>query len=271
MNPRFKSGIGRSGECPIHGRAPHGPSHPGDCGPTPALDVGSVAQGSFSARPWWRRARRLGVADFDATLGYPGEGPQLPHATPSPKSEILTLVTANVTSWSTGTDAGVLASESEVLILQEVRLREDSLRAARSEARRAKYHGSWAPARRVGPCGPASGGLATLVSDNKAFRAVAPERPGPHWKDGRWTHTAIGAGGTQVHVINVYGWPQGTPDHSKNQNTLWREMFGHVAGLGDVPWIMAGDWNATPEQVWAPALAPRTSGWLPDVGGRRPT
>ena len=48
-------------------------------------------------------------------------------------------------------------------------------------------------------------------------------------------------------------------------------MFSHVAGLGDVPWVMAGDWNATPDELWVPALAPRSSGWLPDVGGRRPT
>ena len=48
-------------------------------------------------------------------------------------------------------------------------------------------------------------------------------------------------------------------------------MFSHVAGLGDVPWVMAGDWNAAPGQLWVPALAPRTSGWLPDVGGRMPT
>ena len=27
----------------------------------------------------------------------------------------------------------------------------------------------------------------------------------------------------------------------------------------------------TPDELWMPALAPRTSGWLPDVGGRRPT
>ena len=213
----------------------------------------------------------LDVVDFDATLGYPGEGPQLPHSTPTPKSEFLTLVTANVTSWSTGTDAGVLASETEVPILQEVRLTGDSLRAARSEARGAKYHGNRAAAKRVGPCRPASGGLATLVCETRAFRSVAPEKPGPHWKEGRWTHKAIGAGGTQVHVINVYGWPLGTPDLWKCQNTLWKEMFSHVAGLGDVPWVVAGDWNATPDQLWMPALALRTSGWLPDVGGRRPT
>ena len=72
-------------------------------------------------------------------------------------------------------------------------------------------------------------------------------------------------------MINVYGWPQGTPDLWKSQNTLWKEMFVHVAGLGDVPWVMAGDWNATPDQLWMPALAPRTCGWFPDVGGRRPT
>ena len=31
-------------------------------------------------------------------------------------------------------------------------------------------------------------------------------------------------------------------------------IFGHVAGLGDVPWVMAGDWNVTPEELWVPAL-----------------
>ena len=76
------------------------------------------------------------------------------------------------------------------------------------------------------------------------------------------------AGGTQLHVINVYGWPLGTPDLWKNQNALWKEMFCHVAGLGDVPWVMAGDWNATPDQIWVPALAPRAAGWLPDLGAR---
>ena len=60
---------------------------------------------------------------FDATLGYPEEGPQLPHSTPTPKSETLSLTTVNVTSWSTRTHASVLASEAEILILQEIRLR----------------------------------------------------------------------------------------------------------------------------------------------------
>ena len=155
--------------------------HPGPVGPWPC----------------WRLALGLDRMSFDATLGYPGEGPQLPHSTPTPKSETLSLITANVTFWSTDTDAGVLYSEAEVLIFQEVRPRGDSLRAARSEAKRAKYLGTWAAAKRIGPCGPASGGLATLVCETRAFRAIAPERPGPHWREIRWTHIAIGAGGTR--------------------------------------------------------------------------
>ena len=142
---------------------------------------------------------------------------------------------------------------------------------AKAESKRHSYHGQWAPAKRIGPCRPASGDLATLVCESRAFRSVTPERPGPNWSGRRWTHTAIGAGGTQVHVINVYGWPLGTPDLWKNQNALWKEMFNHIAGLGDVPWIMAGDWNATPDQLWVPALAPRAAGCLPDIGGKQPT
>ena len=54
-------------------------------------------------------------------------------------------------------------------------------------------------------------------------------------------------------MINVYGCPQGALDLWKSQNTLWKEMFSHVAGLGDVPWAMAGDWNVTPDQLDARA------------------
>ena len=134
----------------------------------PANPIGSkfnwtqdVAQGAapHRARAWrrWRPAHTQGDRGFDPTLGFPGEGPQKPRAAASPKTETLTLVTANVTSWPTGMNAGVLSSGSEVLILQEDRVREDSLRAARAETRRHKYHGQWAAARRIGPCGPASG------------------------------------------------------------------------------------------------------------------
>ena len=56
------------------------------------------------ARAWcrWRPAHARGGGVFDPTLGFPGEGPQMPSTAVSPKAETLTLVTANVTSWPTG-------------------------------------------------------------------------------------------------------------------------------------------------------------------------
>eukprot|EP00972_Heterocapsa_arctica_P050005 7353534-Heterocapsa_arctica.AAC.1 len=57
-----------------------------------------------------------------------------------------------------------------------------------------------------------SGGLATLVDSNRHIRRIPPAKPGPHWKEGRWQHTGIEAGGTTIHVLNVYGWPLGTTD-----------------------------------------------------------
>ena len=41
------------------------------------------------AHPWhrWKPTHTLRVRGFDATLGFPGEGPQLSRATPSPKTE----------------------------------------------------------------------------------------------------------------------------------------------------------------------------------------
>ena len=166
---------------------PHGTVDPGSVGEAREPRGWGQPPGSPQADrprsdgwPCWRQVAGHAWRDYDDTLGYPGEGQQMPRSTSSAKSEALTLLTANVTSWSTGTGAGILASEAEVLVPQEVKLREDPLRAAKSEAKRAKYHGTWAAAKRIGQCGPASGGLATLVCETRAFRTVAPDSPCPH-------------------------------------------------------------------------------------------
>ena len=191
--------------------------------------------------PCWRLVAGFAWMGYDDTLGYPGEGPQLPRSTPTAKSEALTLVTANVTSWSTGSDAGILASEAEVFILQEVKLREDPFRAARSEAKRAKYHGTWAAAKRIGPCGPASGGLATLVCETTAFRAVAPDSPSPHWREGRWTHTAIGAGGPTSTSSPSTGGPKERLTYGRTKTP-----YGRKYSATSPAWAMSpGSWRRT--------------------------
>ena len=108
--------LGRTRACNVAQNAGHGTWRPA-LGPWSA---GSDVPGPARPRLWWSPAIGSYTKDFDATLGYPGEGPQLPRTTPSLKTETLTLVTANVTSWSTGTDAGVLSLDSEVWLRDEV-------------------------------------------------------------------------------------------------------------------------------------------------------
>eukprot|EP00972_Heterocapsa_arctica_P014337 2109907-Heterocapsa_arctica.AAC.1 len=91
--------------------------------------------------------------------------------------------------------------------------------------------------------GAAPGGLATLIDTNRLLRRIQPPNPGPHWKEGRWQHTGIEAGGTTIHVLNVYGWPLGTTDLPARQKALWLEIFEQVATLGGAPWVIRGDWN----------------------------
>eukprot|EP00972_Heterocapsa_arctica_P077574 11442110-Heterocapsa_arctica.AAC.1 len=104
--------------------------------------------------------------------------------------------------------------------------------------------------------GAASGGLATLIDTNRHLRRITPAVQGPHWKEGRWQHTGVEAGGTTIHFFNVYGWPQGTNDLPSRQKALWLKLFEQVASLGRAPWVIGGDWNIQPDQLWAQALAP---------------
>ena len=130
---RVAEGFGPHGV--VGPRTAWGTAEPRGCGRCPSCP--QAGHPGLAEWPCWRLAFGLARMECDATLGYPGEGPQLPQSTPSAKSEALSLATANVTSWSTGSDAGVPSSEAaEVFILQEVRLRGHSLRAARSEAKK---------------------------------------------------------------------------------------------------------------------------------------
>jgi hypothetical protein len=179
------------------------------------------------------------------------------------------MVCANVKSWATGVEAGLLLKGGSVVMAQETRLRGGAAHAARAEARKNGLQGGWTDAKRIGPFGPAPGGLATLVTSDRPFRIVELEAQGAHWKESSWSHLAVLAGGACIHVINVYGWPQGSHDHHARQHSMWMELFAYLAGLGNAPWVAAGDWNAVPDEPWPMALGPRTAGFLP--GGRKPT
>ena len=205
---------------------------------------------------------------FDPTCGFPGEGPMARTAT---RGEVLKLSTINVTSWAGGVARGALGTRADVLLLQETRLEGPALRGARAEARRGGYWGRWTQASRLSRMGAASGGLSELCHVDRAWRKGGSGLNHPHALEGRWSHTVFLAGGTQVHVFNVYGWPEGSPDRAARQGALWVEIFTEIAALGGAPWVAGGDWNATPDEVWPHVLNPRVGGVLPGPASRRPT
>ena len=185
---------------------------------------------------------------FDRTLGFEGEGP----------GGRITIATINPTSWNAQAH-NLLMTPAHLLLVQETRIaRDDKLRGARAAARREAYWGHWTLARKTAAAG--SGGLATLAGAPRPYRAVKPAEPGPHWLDGRWSHTAVWVDQEVLHVLNVYGWPTGTPDHKARQAQMWAELFGYIAGLGRAPWIAAGDWNTEPHELWANIVVGRTGG-----------
>ena len=113
--------------------------------------------------------------------------------------------------------------------------------------------------------------MASITHIDRPWRKVAPEEALPHFRGGRWSHVVVFAGGTELHVFNVYGWPAGTPDQAARQSALWVEIFAAIAGLGNAPWVAGGDWNAEPHEIWAHVLEPRVGGYLPGPALRQPT
>ncbi len=160
---------------------------------------------------------------------------------------------------------------SEVLLLQETRLEAHGLRTARASAARSSYKGVWAQAVRHSRHGAASGGLATPTHADRPWRRVPAEPGQPHALEGRWSQAVVLAGGTAIHFFNVYGWPEGSPDRAARQAALWGELFPAIAQLGGAPWVVAGDWNAKPEDLWPHVLNPRVGGLLPGPAQRECT
>jgi hypothetical protein len=101
-------------------------------------------------------------ADWDSTLGFPGEGPRPTRL----KATMLTVVTASVTSWQSGVRAipqiAQQAQGTPLTCVQEHRLRQShDIAAARKYLRLAGWASVFAPAR-TGPKGGNSGGTAII-------------------------------------------------------------------------------------------------------------
>jgi len=155
------------------------------------------------------------------------------------------------------------AENVSILLFQEHRLLGPDLPGMQAAARIAGWHGVWDAATKTMLRGR-SGGTAVLtrlpclifrgLKVHRATTAIIP-----------WTrHTAM-------HLVSVYGAHSLHCDRLSENGRMLDELQEHLAVIGRVPWVCAGDWNMEPkefEQVWSRAGTLRhTAGSTHQFGG----
>ena len=155
------------------------------------------------------------------------------------------------------------AEDGSILLIQEHRLLGCDLPGMQAIAHKAGWHGVWDAATRTLLRGR-SGGTAVLTRlpglifrGHKVHRTTTAIIP--------WTrHTAM-------HLVAVYGAHSLHHDRDAENGRMLDEIQEHLAVIGRVPWICAGDWNMEPndfEQIWSRAGRVRhTAGPTHQFGG----
>ena len=175
---------------------------------------------------------------------HPAHGVRIGEASnPGPGS--VACVSANLGSWRT-MRTWVEGRSEDILLLQETRQVSSQLTAAKASASRAGWNSVWAPAS-VNAHGPASGGLAVLVRAPRRIQLITHE--GVHAD--RWLHAVLELGPQRpLHVVTLYGYDVGQPHAARRNAELFTEIFDVMAELGDARWIIGGDWNTEPQEIW---------------------
>ena len=163
---------------------------------------------------------------------------------PGPTPPVACL-TANLGSWQT-MRTWVEACKDDFLLLQETRVAPRGLTAAKASLSRAGWSSVWAPAD-PNPHGPASGGLAICCREPRRIHAIPHDGEHAH----RWLHAVVELGARRpLHVATVYGYDSGQPQAARRNAELFASIFSAMAGLGDARWLIGGDWNTEPHEIW---------------------
>ena len=84
------------------------------------------------------------------------------------------------------------------------------------------------------------------------------------WDTGRWCHATgpRGSGRHLLHVVSVYGYVgSGTPEEERRNDDLLREVLSVASTLGEVPIVVAGDFNIQPDHSVTLLAAYATGKW----------
>ena len=183
---------------------------------------------------------KLAYAECGGAIPYRGEGVQKRDHTRSNGNDTR-ICTVNV-SGSYEFFCNALDIEADVIMVQEHWRTEKTMGTWKAAALRKGWHGVWGVAERSGKGSPAAG-VAILVKTGRHIFAIKGAE-GPRFLGGvvSWTRRV------KMHLYTVYG-HTGTPAAAQKNRVLQRTIGGEISRLGRVPWVIGGDWNATPDEV----------------------
>jgi hypothetical protein len=173
------------------------------------------------------------------------------------KQGLWAIETCNVNSWESGRSAMLSRSKADVVFLQETRLlNETTLHSAERQARKDGWNPTLSMAHRTAEH-HGSGGCAVLARAGTGI-ASAPGDLIPHDMRHRlhlaWTGAVLKGG---IFNLSVY---LKDAEGLGETNMALLDAAAVCLNALDGPWIMAGDWNVTPQTLEA-------SNWLKIVNG----
>ena len=113
-----------------------------------------------------------------------------------------------------------------------------------------------------------AGGVAILARPGVNMRKVPPQCEGGRelWESTRFCHAAVGVGTDQtiVHIVCLYGFTNAgqSSDARKSNESFLAKVFAYLATFGDVPFIIAGDFNTECSQSATMYGAVQTGRWM---------
>ena len=75
--------------------------------------------------------------------------------------------------------------------------------------------------------------------------------------------------GRSLHVATIYGYDSGQPGAAEQNAALFHEVFEAMAGSGQAPWVVGGDWNEEAAAIWSLVAADGRGALFAAGGGRR--
>ena len=200
---------------------------------------------------------------FDATRGFPGEGPA--------QNRNWSIMSANIGSlhaskpWKTWTN--------DVLALQETRLGRNNCRSAKFEVGstgRDVFHGELLPGLITshGIRRTPHGGVAILAPAPLTKPFQPSEDSSGHYKELFNSKRVVACWiqilpATKLLLVNIYAQTAAASDariHDYN-NSLFSKIFEIIAQFGDIPVLLTGDFQDVPASYHAISHAIRYHGW----------